>query len=200
MKTVVINADPKRRGNTAKLMKSALRGVESAGSETTYVDLYKFDLSGCRACLICKNDEETCKCYWKDELSSLIDEILDADCLLIGVPVFFANPSSHYLALLERLIFCTVSYTGSKFKGKLNIGLFYTIEYPKSYFEKSVRPSFKLSEDLLRMLNGRVTIEVFHNISKNERSTIDSDSIKSKEDQFESDLESIYKIAADLCS
>ena len=159
MKTVVINADPKRKEHNAQLMQSAMKGAESVGADVKYVALYKLDLSGCRICRICKNDEDTCKCYWKDELSPLIEEILNADCLLVGAPIFFSSPSSHYMALLERLIYCIVSYkTGNKFKGKVNVGLFYTINYPKDYFEKSVRPHLKQSEDVLKMLNGKLSL------------------------------------------
>ena len=116
MKTIVINADPKRKGINAQLMKSALKGAESVGAETQYVDLYKMKISGCRVCLICKNDDSVCKCYWRDELSPLIEDIFSCDCLLIGVPIFFSQPSSHYMALLERLIYSLVSYQiGNKF-------------------------------------------------------------------------------------
>ena len=48
MKTIVINADPKRRGINAQLMKFALKGAESVGAETQYVDLYNMKISGCR--------------------------------------------------------------------------------------------------------------------------------------------------------
>ncbi len=202
MKTIVINADPKRKGINAQLMKSAAEGAESVGSEVKYVDLYKLDLCGCRICLICKNDDEACKCYWRDELSPLIEEIFNCDCLLIGVPIFFSHPSSHYMALLERLIYCMVSYkTGIKFRGKINVGLFYTINYPKDYFEKSIRPHLKQSEDLLGYLNGEVVIESFSNISKNDYSKTSSDGIdalKQKEQQLLVDLDTVFKIGADL--
>ena len=52
MKTIVINAGPKRRDTNAQLAKSADEGARSVGSEVEYVDLYKIDLCGCRACLI----------------------------------------------------------------------------------------------------------------------------------------------------
>lgn len=204
MKTVVINADPKRKGIAAQLMKSAAEGAKSAGAEVEYVDLYKMKLSGCRVCLICKNDEETCKCYWKDELSSLIDEIFSSDALLIGVPIFFTNPSSHYMALLERLIFSLVSFkTGNKFKGNVNVGLFYTMEYPLDYFENSVRPHLKQSEDLLKMLNGELVIDAFSNISRAERSDTSQEginSLKLKEEQLSKDLKKIFNIACELSS
>lgn len=199
MKTVVINADPKRKEHNAQLMKSAMKGAESVGADVKYVDLYKLELSGCRICRICKNDEDTCKCYWKDELSPLIEEILDADCLLVGSPIFFSSPSSHYMALLERLIYCIVSYkTGNKFKGKVNVGLFYTINYPMDYFEKSVRPHLKQSEDVLKMLNGKVVVDSFNKISKNDYANKDEESIKLKEEQFARDLEKTFEIGADL--
>ena len=199
MKTIVINADPKRKGRNSQLMKSAAAGAESVGSEVKYVDLYKLDLSGCRACLICKNDDEVCKCFWRDELSPLIEEIFDADALLIGVPIFFAQPSSHYMAFLERLIFCMVSYkTGNKFKGKVNVGLFYTINYPLSYFEKSLRPHIKKSEDLLKMLNGKFEVYTSCNVSKNELDSLDDAKIESKKKQFDIDLEKAFQIGANL--
>lgn len=199
MKTVVINADPKRKGVTAQLAKSAVKGAESVGSDVKYVDLYKLDLSGCRICLICKNDDEVCKCYWRDELSPLIEEIFAADSLIIAAPIFFSNPSSHYMAFLERLIYCMVSYrTGNKFKGKVNVGLFYTINYPRDYFEKSVRPHLKQSEDLLKMLNGNVVIDTFSNISKNDYTSKDADLIQAKEKQLSLDLKKVHDIAGEL--
>ena len=203
MKTIVINADPKRKGNNAKIMNSAASGAESVGSEVEYVDVYKLKLSGCRVCLICKKDgNETCKCYWRDELSPLIEKIFNSDVLLIGVPIFFSQPSSHYLAFFERLIYCMVSYkTGNKFKGKINVALFYTINYSKDYFEESIRPHLKLSEDLLKMFNGKVVINSVCNISKNEYFKKDEDSknkVKLKEKEFAIDLEKAFQIGAKL--
>ena len=201
MKTIVINAGPKRRDCNARLAKSALKGAESVGADVEYVDLYKLDLSGCRVCLICKNDEDVCKCFWRDELSPLIERIFDADCVLIAAPIFFSQPTSHYMAFLERLIYCMVSYkTGNKFKGNVNVGLFYTINYPMDYFEKSVRPHMKQSEDLLKMLNGNVVIETYQNISKNMSSSSTDDELKLKREQFARDLESVFEIGAELSS
>ena len=180
-------------------MKSALKGAEAVGADVKYVDLYKLKLSGCRICLICKRDEEVCKCYWRDELSPLIEDIFNADALLIGAPIFFSHPSSHYMALLERLIYSMVSYnSGNKFKGKVNVGLFYTINYPMDYFEKSVRPHLKQSEDLLKMLNGNLVIDTFSNISKNDYDN-NPDIAKSKENQLNFDLERVFELSVELC-
>ena len=42
MRTIVINADPKRKGICSQLMKQALKGAESVGAEVECVDLYKW--------------------------------------------------------------------------------------------------------------------------------------------------------------
>ena len=105
----MINASPRKKWNTAKIMKSAAKGVESVGAEVEYLDLYDLDFKGCRSCLVCKRkDKEKCKCYWKDDLSPLIEKILKADTLLIGSPIYFSEPTSQFRALFERLMFCVL--------------------------------------------------------------------------------------------
>ena len=105
------------------------------------------------------------------------------------------------MALLERLIYSLVSYkSGNKFKGKVNIGLFYTINHPRGYFEKSIKPHLKASEDLLEMLNGEVVIDTFSNISKNMYANKSEEEIRKKEKQLELDLEKVFDIAGRLSS
>ena len=202
MKTIVINAGPKRKDVNAKMAKSAFKGAESVGADVKYIDLYKLDMHGCMTCLICKKEGMSGKCYWRDDVSPLIEEILDADCLLVAAPIFFSAPTSHYQALIERLIYCLVSYdVGNSFKGKVNVGLFYSINYPKEYFEESVRPHLKQSEDILKMLNGRVEIRSFENISqRNYSDTSDKgfETLKLKEERLILDLDEIYRIGAEL--
>ena len=182
MKAIVINAGPKRRDCNAQLVKEAARGAESVGASVKYVDLYKLDLHGCMNCGVCKNDDKVGKCYWKDETSPLIEEILASDVLIIASPIFFTEPTSHYRALIERLIYCIVSFErGNVFKDKINVALFYTIEYPKGMFEKNVRPHLKQSESLLEMFNGEVNIYTSRIITKNERNkSLDNPELESK--------------------
>jgi multimeric flavodoxin WrbA len=201
MKTIVINAGPKRKDVNAQLAQSALKGAESVGADTEYVDLYKLDLHGCMNCFICKKDEETCKCYWRDDLSPLIEKIFNADSLIIAVPIFFSQPSSHFMAFLERLIYSLVSYnSGNKFKGKVDVALFYSINYPLDYFEKSVRPHIRPSEDLLKMLNGDLVVEAFHFVSKNFASKLSEDELKLRDEQFRCDLDTVFEIGVRLGS
>ena len=80
MKTIILNASPRKTWNTAKLLKSAAQGAKDAGAEVEYIDLYDLTFTGCRGCLLCKRKGvERCHCYWKDDLSPIIDKIENSD-------------------------------------------------------------------------------------------------------------------------
>ena len=208
MKTIVINASPRRKWNTAQLMKEAAKGAESVGAEVEYIDLYKLDLHGCMSCLICKKEgKERCKCYWKDDLSPLIEKILDADNLIIGSPIYLSEPTSHYSALLESLIFCILSYdnNSSYYEGKVNVALFYTMNAPKDYYETMMKQYLESSAQVFHMLNGEVEIyPVFNTLQVNDYSKYSMAAFDEKnkklnhEKQFPIDLETAFEIGARL--
>ncbi len=209
MKTIVINASPRKKWNTAEIMQSAQKGAESAGSETEYYNLYDLSFMGCRSCLICKmKDKSKAKCYWKDDLSELIEKILDSDVLLIGAPIYFGRPSSQFQALLERLIFCLLSYDdgSSYYTGKVNVGLFYTMNAPLDYYNESMKDSLSSFEFLFNFLNGEiVTYPVCDTLQVSKYSKYNmagfNEDAKQKQYilQFPKDLENAFKIGADLC-
>ena len=198
MKTIVINADPKMKQEIGKLLKSASEGAKSVGSEVEYFDLYRMDIRGCMLCSICKKkNKESFKCYWRDDLSPIIEKILNADTLIIGSQIFFNEPTSHYRALVERLIYCIVSYDRNYyFKGKVNVGIFYSVISPREHFEKSVMPYLKSTEDLFKMLNGEVNVYASFKGLKSQRET--ENQIKEKEREFSEDLKKAFEIGAEL--
>ena len=83
--------------------------------------LFKYQLLGCLSCKL-KNGSHP-GCAWKDDLSPLIDRILDSDALIIGTPIYWGEPAAQFRGLMERLVFCTMPYeAGSYFNGKVNVG------------------------------------------------------------------------------
>lgn len=211
MKTILFNASPRKNRNTAQLLQEALKGAESAGAQTEYVDLYDLRFTGCRSCLACKRaGAERSKCYWKDDLSPLIDRIREADALIIGTPIYFGEPTSQYRALIERLLFCNLSYDGgaerSYFKGKLNVGVIYTMNAPKEYYEKAMRPALEGTERMMAMLlKGEVrsyaacnTLQV-DDYSKYAMNGFREEAKKAwREAQFPADLQEAFHLGAEL--
>lgn len=208
MKTIVINASPRKKWNTAEIMQSAQKGAESTGAETEYVNLYDVDFKGCRSCLVCKlKGKEKCKCYWRDNLSPIIEKILAADTLLIGTPIYFGEPTAEFRALVERLIFCVLSYDdgSSYFTGKINVGLFYTMNAPRQFFEDSMKDNLLKTEFLFNFLNGEVvSYPVCDTIQVSDYSKFNmagfSQELKEKQWilQFPKDLEKAFEIGAEL--
>ena len=208
MKTIIINASPRKKWNTAEVLDAARKGAESVGSEVEYVNLYDLVFKGCRSCLICKRKDKTKgKCYWKDDLSPLIEKIFDSDALIIGSPIYFGQPTSEFRALVERLIFCIMSYDdgSSYYTGKVNVGIFYTMNAPLEFYEQSMKDSLSSTEFLFSFLNGEVisypvcdTLQV-HKYSEYNMAGF---SQEAKEKQLilqcPNDLEEAFEIAANL--
>ena len=210
MKTIVINASPRKKWNTAEIMQSAQKGAESVGAEVEYSNLYDLVFTGCRSCLKCKLKQNTKgKCYWRDDLTDVIEKILDADALLIGSPIYFGQPTSEFRALVERLIFCIMSYDdgSSYYTGKLNVGIFYTMNAPLDFYEQSMKESLSSTEFLFSFLNGEVvTYPVCDTIQVSDYSKFNmagfSQEAKEKQWilQFPKDLEKAFEIGAKLSS
>ena len=111
MKTIILNGSPRKNWNTAQALQSARKGAESVGAETEYIDLYDLTFTGCRSCMACKRKgAERCHCFWKDDLSPIIDRIFAADALFVGSPIYLGDVTSQVHALIERLHFCALSY------------------------------------------------------------------------------------------
>ena len=208
MKTIIINAGPRKNWNTDLMLREAQKGAESVGAETEYIDLYSLNFTGCRSCLACKlKGAEKNKCYWKDDLSPVIEKILSADCVIIGSPIYLGEPTAGFRALFERLCFCTLSYEGDPyFEGKVNVGLVFTMNAPRQYYETTLQNVLGGIENTFRrFLNGKVgtvaacaTMQV-DNYSRYSMGRFDPEERKqSREEQFPKDLAAAFELGAGL--
>ena len=162
MKVMILNGSPRKNWNTAMMLKEAQKGAESVGAETEYIDLYALSYTGCRSCLACKRkNAERCKCFWKDDLSPVIDRIFAADALIIGSPIYLGDITSQVRALIERLHFCALSYDdySNYFTGKVNVGIILTMNAPKAVYNIGYRKKAKETAQSFKALNG--TVEVY---------------------------------------
>lgn len=110
-KIIAINAGPRTGWNTDLLIKSAVKGAESSGYETEYIDLFKLEkYTGCISCFGCKQESTYGKCICRDGLSDVLDKIRNADGLIIGSPNYLGNMTASFRALYERLVFQVLTY------------------------------------------------------------------------------------------
>ena len=163
MKTIIINASPRKIWCSAQILKSALKGAQEAGAETEYVDLYDLAYSGCRSCLACKRRgiENPCKCYWKDGLSPILERVCEADRLIAASPVYFGEPTAGFRAFLERLAFPALSYDNyltSQYTGSLDIAVFLTMNVNREFYDRNYAEKMADYFMPFRFLNGKLDL------------------------------------------
>ncbi len=208
MKTIILNATPRKNWNTAKMLKAASEGAAEAGAEVEYLDLYDLDFTGCRSCMLCKRKGvERCRCYWKDDLSPIIDRVFSADTLIIGTAIYLGRPTSRYFAFMERLHFSALSYDdySNYFTGSVKVAMFVSMNATKEFYDKLYKEKFEEYAKELEMLNGEVCLYPCYNtlqVSDYSRFNMGSfnEGIKkiAHEENFPKDLENAYKIGQRL--
>lgn len=110
-KIVAINASPRKTWNTGTLVREAAKGAESEGAEVKVIDLYELDkFTGCMSCFECKLGENKGKCVQQDGLAPVLEEIRNADGLIIGTPNYLGDASAMFKLLYERLVFQHITF------------------------------------------------------------------------------------------
>jgi multimeric flavodoxin WrbA len=89
----------RRGGNTEALVLQALAGARNAGAVTRIFYLNDLEFLGCQGCGFCKHQG---RCRLNDDMQQLYEEILDADGLVLGSPVYFGQMSGQTKCFLDR--------------------------------------------------------------------------------------------------
>ena len=110
MKVIAVSGSPRRGWNTEKMLASALDGAAAAGAEAKLIRLYDLNFKGCKSCLACKRLNAARKCYVKDDLTPVLEELRDADALIFGSPIYFMELTGVMHECLERFYFPFVTY------------------------------------------------------------------------------------------
>jgi len=110
-KIMIIDGGPRKNMNTAAMLEKVAEGARSAGAEVTMVRLYDIAYTGCRSCMACKiKGRATNVCKFKDVLTPVLEEIAQADGLVLGSPIYFGDVTGQMRTFLERLAFPWLSY------------------------------------------------------------------------------------------
>ena len=135
MKALIINASPRKNGNTAALLDKVREGLETSGCEAKTISLASLKFRGCISCLACKVKGNKCDglCALRDELRPVLEEAIASDILVLGSPVYFHYPVAAARAFTERLLFAPLDYTNPsvpRLKKKIHCACLYTMHMP----------------------------------------------------------------------
>lgn len=100
MKVIGFIGSPRKGSNSEVLVSEILKAAEAKGAETKMVSLNDLSFKGCQACMSCKTKTE--KCVQEDDLSPLLDEIHEADAVVIGSPVYMGHVTGQTKLFIDR--------------------------------------------------------------------------------------------------
>ncbi|RLA93326.1 MAG: flavodoxin family protein [Deltaproteobacteria bacterium] len=100
MKALAINGSHRKGKNTATMLRLVLEPLEAKGVETELLELADYNIELCKACNKCLTKTE---CSIKnDDMALVAEKMLDADAIVLGSPVYFANVSSLMKIFIDR--------------------------------------------------------------------------------------------------
>lgn len=122
MKIVAFNGSPRRNGNTVALIEEMFRIFGNHGIDTELIQLGNKLVHGCTACMKCKETQDG-RCHIKNEhLNYCIEKMLEADGIIIGSPVYFADVTPEVKALIDVAGYVTRA-NGHLLKKKVGAGV-----------------------------------------------------------------------------
>ncbi|MCI1581680.1 flavodoxin family protein [Clostridium beijerinckii] len=102
MKVIAFVGSARKNGNTSKIVDAICSGIKKNGHEVETYNLSELDNKGCRACGLCQaNKVEYCSI--NDKMTELLPKIADADCIIVGTPVYMVHVSGYTKNFLDRL-------------------------------------------------------------------------------------------------
>ncbi len=104
MKIFAVNGSPNmKKGMTHILLDNFLEGARDAGAEVETVFLQKKKINYCIGCFTCWVKTPGV-CIHKDDMAELLDKVREADCLVIGTPLYVDGMTAQTKTFLDRII------------------------------------------------------------------------------------------------
>lgn len=104
MYVLLLNGSPKQSGNTAFALKEMEKVFQAEGMETEIVQVGGADIRGCIACGQCGR---LGKCVFDDLVNQAAPKFQRCDGLVVGSPVYYAQPNATVSAFMQRLFYST---------------------------------------------------------------------------------------------
>ncbi len=97
--------------------------LKQVGWQVEQHDLYKMDFRGCAHCDMCKKVIDKPGCILNDDFNSVLQELSDADLIVIASPVYCWSVTGSTSSALDRF-YALFKNNVSLIKGKKLLGMF----------------------------------------------------------------------------
>jgi multimeric flavodoxin WrbA len=99
---VGFSGSPRAHGNTHFLVRETLAAAAAAGAETKFFDLNLNTISGCQACMKCKEPDHRGRCAVEDAFTEMNEAMQAADGMVFGAPVYIGYWSGQAKLFIDR--------------------------------------------------------------------------------------------------
>ena len=97
---VVISTSIRANSNSEVLAKSFADGASYAGNNVEFITLKDKQIDFCKGCLVC---QQTGNCVIKDDVTKIMDKVIEADIVVWATPIYYYEMSGPMKVLLNRL-------------------------------------------------------------------------------------------------
>lgn len=105
MKVLTIIGSPRRDSTSTAIAEKFNEEIAAMGGEVTTYTLNALDYKGCQGCYACKTSKDAC--VLKDDLKPVLEDMTDADVLVVTSPIYFGDITSQLKGMFDRF-FSTV--------------------------------------------------------------------------------------------
>ncbi len=119
IQVIAVMSGARLNGNTAILVREALRGAEEEGAEIAEILLPKYQINFCQGCLACM---VTGRCYMDDDFEQVKALLQGASGIILSSPTYGGAPCARMKNLLDRFGLFE-RFTSATFGGKYIVGI-----------------------------------------------------------------------------
>lgn len=122
MKVVAFNGSPRKDGNTASLIWAVFEELAMHDIEVEMIQLAEQYIHPCTSCLKCAKSDDK-RCVIKDDiLNDCVNKMIEADGIIFGSPVYFADVTGQMKNLIDRAGMVSAS-NAAAFRRKVGAGV-----------------------------------------------------------------------------
>ena len=113
-KIVIITGSLRTNSNSGILADSFENTVKASGVQVVRINASKLNIGACHACMSCYSTGKACT--FDDDFNKVVEELMDADGILIACPVYWYSFPAKVKALIDK--FYALYNGGYSFEGK----------------------------------------------------------------------------------
>ncbi|MGN1411970.1 MAG: flavodoxin family protein [Oscillospiraceae bacterium] len=100
-KVLIISSSPRKNGNSDTLCNQFLKGAVETGNQVEKIFLKDKNINYCMGCGVCNN---THKCVQNDDMSIILDKMVNADVIVLATPIYFYTMDAQLKTLIDRTV------------------------------------------------------------------------------------------------